>query len=38
MIGRSRALNYIKHHKVIEFVELAEANETLDEQDNSENR
>ena len=36
MLGRSRALNYIKHRKVIEFVELSEADkvpeqETLEE-------
>ena len=33
MIGRSRALNYIKHRKVIDFVELTEADETVDEQE-----
>lgn len=37
MLGRSRALNYIKHRKVIDFVELTEADkapsehETLEE-------
>ena len=36
MLGRSRALNYIKHQKVIDFVELSEAakvpeQETLEE-------
>ena len=36
MLGRSRALNYIKHRKVIDFVELSEADkmpeqETLEE-------
>ena len=36
MIGRSRALNYIKHRKVIDFVELIEADETMDEQENLE--
>ena len=36
MIGRSRALNYIKHCKVIDFVELTEADETMDEQENLE--
>jgi RNA polymerase sigma-70 factor (ECF subfamily) len=27
MLGRSRALNYIKHRKIIDFVELSEVNE-----------
>ena len=36
MIGRSRALNYIKHRKVIDFVELTESDETMDEQENLE--
>ncbi len=31
MIGRSRALDYIKHRKVIEFVELSEAHAVTDE-------
>ena len=31
MIGRSRALDYIKHHKRIAFVELSEAHEIPDE-------
>ena len=36
MLGRSRALNYVKHRKVIDFVELTEADkvpqlETLEE-------
>ena len=30
MLGRSRALNYIKHRKVIDFVELSEADKTLE--------
>ena len=33
MLGRSRALNYIKHRKVIDFVELAEAEKTSSEQE-----
>jgi len=33
MLGRSRALNYIKHRKVIDFVELSEADKTTSEQD-----
>ena len=33
MLGRSRALNYIKHRKVINFVELTEADNTLAEQE-----
>ena len=32
MLGRSRALNYIKHRKVIEFVELDEADKVAAEQ------
>ncbi len=32
MLGRSRALNYIKHCKVIDFVELAEADNASSEQ------
>ncbi len=31
MLGRSRALNYIKHRKVIDFVELNEADMALSE-------
>ena len=31
MLGRSRALNYIKHRKVIDFVELSEAQAITDE-------
>ena len=31
MIGRSRALDYIKHRKVIDFVELSEAHTLADE-------
>ena len=31
MIGRSRALDYIKHRKVIDFVELSEAQNLADE-------
>ena len=31
MLGRSRALNYIKHRKVIEFVELTEAVNTAEQ-------
>ncbi len=33
MLGRSRALNYIKHRKVIDFVELTEAEKTSYEQE-----
>ena len=33
MLGRSRALNYIKHRKVIDFVELTEANNASSEQE-----
>ena len=33
MLGRSRALNYIKHRKVIDFVELAEAEKASSEQE-----
>ena len=33
MLGRSRALNYIKHRKVIDFVELTEADNTSAEQE-----
>ena len=33
MLGRSRALNYIKHCKVIDFVELSEADSTPAEQE-----
>ena len=33
MLGRSRALNYIKHRKVIDFVELTEAEKTSSEQE-----
>ena len=33
MIGRSRALNYIKHRKVINFVELTEADNISAEQE-----
>lgn len=33
MLGRSRALNYIKHRKVISFVELTEADNISDEQE-----
>ena len=33
MLGRSRALNYIKHRKVINFVELTEANNISAEQE-----
>ena len=32
MLGRSRALNYIKHRKVIDFVELSEAENVPAEQ------
>jgi len=32
MLGRSRALNYIKHRKVIEFTTLNEVENTLSEQ------
>ena len=31
MVGRSRALDYIKHRKVIDFVELSEAHALADE-------
>ena len=31
MVGRSRALDYIKHRKVIEFVELSEAQNLADD-------
>jgi RNA polymerase sigma-70 factor (ECF subfamily) len=30
MVGRSRALDYLKHRKTIRFVELSEANEISD--------
>jgi RNA polymerase sigma-70 factor (ECF subfamily) len=33
MLGRSRALNYIKHRKVINFVELSEAEKVQSEQE-----
>ena len=33
MLGRSRALNYIKHRKVIDFVELSEADKATSEQE-----
>ena len=33
MLGRSRALNYIKHRKIIEFVELAEADKAQHQQE-----
>ena len=33
MLGRSRALNYIKHRKVIDFVELSEAENVPTEQE-----
>ena len=33
MLGRSRALNYIKHRKVIDFVELTEADHAPPEQE-----
>lgn len=33
MLGRSRALNYIKHRKVIDFVELTEADNISAEQE-----
>ncbi len=33
MLGRSRALNYIKHRKIIDFVELNEADKVLSEQE-----
>ena len=33
MLGRSRALNYIKHRKVIDFVELSEADKASSEQE-----
>ena len=31
MVGRSRALDYVKHRRVIEFVELSEAQSLADE-------
>ena len=31
MVGRSRALDYIKHRKVIDFVELSEAHNLADD-------
>ena len=31
MVGRSRALDYLKHRKIIDFVELSEDNAGLDE-------
>ena len=31
MVGRSRALDYLKHRRVIEFVELSEAHSLTDE-------
>ena len=31
MVGRSRALDYLKHRKVIEFVELSQVQELADE-------
>ena len=33
MVGRSRALDYIKHRKVIEFTELSEVQDIADEED-----
>lgn len=33
MVGRSRALDYLKHRKVISFVELSEASACEDEKD-----
>ena len=33
MLGRSRALNYIKHRKVIDYVELTEAEKASSEQE-----
>lgn len=33
MLGRSRALNYIKHRKIIDFVELTEADKASSEQE-----
>ncbi len=33
MLGRSRALNYIKHGKVMDFVELSEADQVSSEQE-----
>ena len=33
MLGRSRSLNYIKHRKVIDFVELTEAEKASSEQE-----
>ncbi len=32
MMGRSRALNYIKHRKIIDFVELSEAEKLPDDE------
>ncbi|MDD6018124.1 MAG: sigma-70 family RNA polymerase sigma factor [Clostridiales bacterium] len=32
MVGRSRALDYIRHHKIIDFSELSEAEGVSDEQ------
>jgi RNA polymerase sigma-70 factor (ECF subfamily) len=32
MLGRSRALNYIKHRKIIDLVELSEVNEVSGDQ------
>ncbi|MBR5273443.1 MAG: RNA polymerase sigma factor [Clostridia bacterium] len=36
MLGRSRALDYIKHRKVINFVELSQAENLTDESENLE--
>ena len=33
MVGRSRALDYIKHRKVIEFTELSEVQDIADDED-----
>ena len=33
MLGRSRALNYIKHRKIIDFVEFTEADKASSEQE-----
>jgi len=33
MVGRSRALDYIKHRKVIDFVELSEVQNLADDED-----
>ena len=30
MVGRSRALDYIKHRKIVDFVEISEAQNTVD--------